>query len=75
MNKLRECPFCGRAGEVVVGEHSFIDVKIRCTNCFAEGPLFDEDDEKRKNVNAAISHWNTRVTNDNLDSINYLSGE
>ena len=60
METLENCPFCGHTAEITIGEHSFEDVKIRCTGCFTEGPLFDYGDE-RKNVNDAVIHWNTRT--------------
>lgn len=62
---LEPCPFCGHTAELTVGEHSFDDAKVRCTNCFAEGPLFDDggedDGAKKRNVDAAIMHWNIRT--------------
>jgi Lar family restriction alleviation protein len=60
---LLPCPFCGGPAEMVEGHHNFRDVKVQCTGCGTEGPLFDEDDATSATVNAlaAQRHWNTRV--------------
>lgn len=60
--RLAPCPFCGGRAEIARGEHSFTDVKIRCSACSAEGPLF-EDDARAVELNEAdaVEHWNRRV--------------
>jgi Lar family restriction alleviation protein len=62
MTMLKNCPFCASEARVARGEHSFFDVKIRCTSCGAEGPLFDVDcaTSSFANERAATEHWNTR---------------
>lgn len=60
---LLPCPFCGGEAEMIVGSHNFRDAMIRCTECNAEGPLFDGDDADSSTVNelAAKRHWNVRA--------------
>jgi len=67
---LKRCPFCFGIADISIGEHSFNDVKIRCRDCCAEGPLFDTDgpesfcespDQIERNVELAAAHWNKRA--------------
>ena len=63
--KLKRCPFCGGEAELMVGEHNFYDAKVRCNECYTEGPVFDADPDdpgiEKKNVADAVEHWNTRL--------------
>lgn len=60
---LLPCPFCAGRAEVIIGSHVFRDVIIRCEECAAEGPLFDEDDADSSTINEikARAHWNKRA--------------
>jgi len=63
---LLPCPFCGGKAEIAIGEHNFYDAKIRCSNCSAEGPLFDDNYDRELNQSSlanteeAAKHWNSR---------------
>lgn len=58
--ELRDCPFCGGKAEVVIGEHAFNDVKIRCKKCFVETGLFEETEDNEVNIANAVNFWNKR---------------
>lgn len=63
------CPFCGGKAECFMGRHSFTDIILECSDCGAEGPMFDADTgdneaDKATNAANAIKHWNTRVSID-----------
>lgn len=44
----------------------FVDVLVRCEECMAEGPLFDDEgggndiEALVRNLAAVAKHWNTR---------------
>jgi Lar family restriction alleviation protein len=63
--ELLACPFCGGEAARHWGEHSFNDAIIRCTECYAEGAIFDVDDcgedESGRNEADAIAAWNRRA--------------
>lgn len=64
---LKPCPFCGGVADIQNGHHHFDDVFIECSSCTASGPLFDNaegNDAAAKNLNAAITAWNTRAEKD-----------
>lgn len=62
MADLLPCPFCGAPADTFVGEHNFIDAKVRCISCGCETGLYDEDDATaEQNIDAAEAAWNARV--------------
>lgn len=60
---LLPCPFCGSNDLVICeGHHNFVDAKITCSDCVAEGPLIDDESESAsKNRETAIVAWNHRA--------------
>lgn len=54
------CPCCGGKAEVCLGEHDFVDAKVRCTKCGLESGLEDETKDATKNRLRAVAGWNRR---------------
>ncbi len=65
---VERCPFCGGTAEIITGEHSFVDCKIRCTLWSVEGPLIDNSNGATgagylaHNKKQAIAEWNRRTS-------------
>jgi hypothetical protein len=67
--KLSPCPFDGKKCSFHKGEHDEADIKVVCSGCGAEGPLFNDSygttntiaGDARANAEEAAKHWNKRV--------------
>jgi hypothetical protein len=51
------CPFCGGNPSSNIGHHSFVDAKVTCEECSAEGPLEARIEANRKQVLLEAAQW------------------
>lgn len=64
---IEPCPFCRGRAVALYALVNFNDVEIKCVECHASGPNFDDsmlvDAEmaRLENLEAATTHWNTRA--------------
>ena len=59
-DELKPCPFCGGMAEIVIIRYHIHDdslIVVRCSRCISGTRIFNE-----QKVDAAISAWNTRIT-------------
>lgn len=73
--KLSPCPFDGKKCSFhkcgLDGDLADADIKVVCSGCGAEGPVFNDSygttntiaGDTRANAEEAAKHWNTRASN------------